>query len=322
MGKTRVNLLFGFLGSGKTTLVQRIIEEFGAARRLAIIINEFGAVNVDGEILSGNNIDMIQLSSGCLCCTLKGPLLAAIAELAENSSLDHIVIEATGIAEPEEMLISFADPHFIGKFELGPLVTVVDTPKFRKIRSMLGPFYEAQIENADIVILNKIDLTETQELADVHREVFDLNNSTLIHYAERCHADLASILDGAASVRHTLQQNSDMDAQADPSHEHEHSHDHEALHAPAESFILEAPETFNRSAIETLFASAPDGLWRSKGFIRIEGSDWLVQFAMGELEITPCAPQARHFLVFLGDGLDQNWFQRGLEAAHSNEKTS
>ncbi len=99
--KTRVDLLFGFLGSGKTTLARRILEEWGPKRRMALIVNEFGDVGVDGEILSGNDIDLIQLSSGCLCCTLKGSLDAAIEELATKSRLDHIVIEATGVAEPE-----------------------------------------------------------------------------------------------------------------------------------------------------------------------------------------------------------------------------
>ncbi len=316
MKKTRVNLLFGFLGSGKTTLVQRIIKEFAPERRLAVIINDFDAINVDYEILKGNNIDMIQLSSGCLCCTLKGPLLAAIAELVEKSSLDHIVIEATGIAEPEEMLVSFADPGFYGKFDLGPLVTVVDTPKFSKIREMLGPFYEAQIENADIVILNKLDLAVTDEVAIVHREVFELNSSALVHYSERCDVDLSSLMDGSLSNTRLAQLSTLEDTSTG------HSHDHEALHAPAESFMLETPQMINRTAIETLFASAPESLWRAKGFIRIDGADWLVQFAMGELEVTPSSPRELYFLVFIGDNLDRDWFQRGLEAAQSHEVVS
>ena len=158
MRKTRVELLFGFLGSGKTTLASRILTEFGDKRRLALIVNEFGDIGVDGEILKGNDIDLIQLSSGCLCCTLKGSLHAAVVELAEKSPLDHIVIEATGVAEPEELLSSFAEPGFKDKFELGPLVTVVDTPKYLKIRDMLGQFYEAQVEKSDYVILNKLDM--------------------------------------------------------------------------------------------------------------------------------------------------------------------
>ena len=88
----RITLLFGFLGSGKTTLARRILTEWGPKRRLALIVNEFGDVGVDGDILSGNNVDIVQLSSGCLCCTLKGSLLNSIEELADNAELDHIVI--------------------------------------------------------------------------------------------------------------------------------------------------------------------------------------------------------------------------------------
>jgi len=317
MRKTRINLLFGFLGSGKTTLARRILETLGPQRRLALIVNEFGDVGVDGDILKGHDIDLVQLSSGCLCCTLKGSLLAAIVELTEKSPLDHIVIEATGVAEPDEMLSSFSESSFQECFELGPLITVVDTPKYLKIREMLGPFYEAQVEKADVVILNKLDLAAAELIEAVREEVVDLNESALLRYSEHCDVDLRELLDGPSSgVQARF-----VSALADAHRDHPQQ-DHKALHAPAESFVLEAPEPMSRAATQTLFAGAPEGLWRAKGFIRIDGSDWLVQFAMGELEITPAAPRERHYLVFIGDALDRDWFQRGLDSARNKRVLS
>lgn len=320
MSKTRVDMLFGFLGSGKTTLAARILKEYGAKRKLALIVNEFGDVGVDGEILKGNDIDLIQLSSGCLCCTLKGSLEAAVIELAEKSDVDHIIVEATGVAEPEEMLASFNEPEFKEKFEVGPLVTVVDSYKYLKIRDMLGPFYEAQIEKSDYVILNKLDMGDAAMMEEVREEVAELNPDALIRYAERCDVDLEEVLDGKPSAT--------LDRWAKAHHEH-HDHDHDhgqdhhhhqgGRHAPAESFVIDVDRDVDRAALEKLYAEAPERLWRSKGFVRISGTDHLVQVAMGSVEITPetsgAEPRERHYLVFIGDKLDRAWFEARLTAA-------
>ena len=156
----RINLIFGFLGSGKTTLVRRMLATDTAGKKIAVIVNAFGEVTIDGAILAsrkdGENIDLVELTSGCLCCTLKGSLLNAVEELRIKQNVEILVIEATGIAEPEEMIETFSDPALAQNYEIAPMVTVVDTPKFLKIREMLGPFYEAQVVNADTIILNKI----------------------------------------------------------------------------------------------------------------------------------------------------------------------
>lgn len=322
MKKTRVDMLFGFLGSGKTTLAARILNEYGAKRRLALIVNEFGDVGVDGEILKGNSIDVVQLSTGCLCCTLKGSLEAAVLEIGAKSDVDHIIIEATGVAEPEQVMESFADEEFVDKFEVGPMVTVVDAPKFMKIRTMLGPFYEAQVEKSDYVILNKLDMGDVDLFKQVQAEVGQLNPDAVIRFAERCDVDLNEVLDGPSSQalknweadEHDHHDEHDHDHSHDHDHNHDHSHDHHhALHAPADSFVLDVPDDVDREALIELYQKAPESLWRSKGFVRIDGEDHLVQVAMGSVEITPTDPRDRHYLVFIGDGIEPEFFTGLLE---------
>lgn len=338
MKKTRVDMLFGFLGSGKTTLAARILKEYGAKRKLALIVNEFGDVGVDGEILKGNDIDLIQLSSGCLCCTLKGSLEAAVIELADKTDVDHIIVEATGVAEPEEMLSSFNEPEFKEKFDLGPLVTVVDSYKYLKIREMLGPFYEAQIEKSDYVILNKLDMGDAGMMEEVRAEVEELNPDALIRFAERCDVDLEEVLDGQPSgaldrwaethrghdrahgdYDHGDYDHGDHD-DGDHDHGHDHAHDHDhahegGRHAPAESFVIDVEGDIDRAALDALYSDAPERLWRSKGFVRIGGADHLVQVAMGSVEITPTEARERHYLVFIGDKLNRAWFEERLAGA-------
>lgn len=327
----RITLLFGFLGSGKTTLARRILMEWGAKRRLALIVNEFGDVGVDGDILAGNNIDVIQLSSGCLCCTLKGSLLNSIEELANNSELDHIVIEATGVAEPEEMLATFCEPGFLERFDTGPVITVVDTPKYLKIRDMLGPFYEAQVEKCDMIVLNKLDLTNAEVVDEVREEVTYLNEAALVRYAEHCDVEIGELLDGPSSgilARYVERENIAIEKHKDRDHHHDHDHEaghhhhHGGLHAPAESFVLDMTDPVDVDALKQMFADAPEKLWRAKGFVKIDDASYLVQFAMGELEITDSSERERHYLVFIGDELDRKWFEQKTAAATVMEEVN
>ncbi len=242
-------------------------------------------------------------------------------ELADKTDVDHIIVEATGVAEPEEMLSSFNEPEFKAKFDLGPLVTVVDSYKYLKIREMLGPFYEAQIEKSDYVILNKLDMGDAEMMEEVRAEVEDLNPDALIRFAERCDVDLEEVLDGQPSgaLDRWAEVHEGHHHEHDH-HDHDHDHEHGGRHAPAESFVIDLAGDIDRAALEALYADAPERLWRSKGFVRIDGADHLVQVAMGAVEITPAeitstGPRERHYLVFIGDKLDRDWFEDRIAAA-------
>ena len=109
MSDLRINLLFGFLGSGKTTLLRRILGERAGERKMAVIVNEFGDVGVDGEVIAGSSVNLVELTSGCLCCTLRGSLMSAVEELREKAAVEQIVVEATGVASPGDMLEDLND---------------------------------------------------------------------------------------------------------------------------------------------------------------------------------------------------------------------
>jgi len=317
----RVNMLFGFLGSGKTTLARRILTERSGAEteKMAVIVNEFGDVGIDGAILEGQDVDMVELTSGCLCCTLKGSLLNAVEELRDKAGCDQVVIEATGVAQPEEMMETFSDPTVRRQFDIGPMVTVIDTPKFSKIRTMLGPFYAAQVENADILVLNKTDLASAEDLEAVRAEVTELNADAALLFAERCDIDVEAILHGDVSGVMAAYDGGHGEHHHDHAHDHDHDHDHEDhRHAPASSFVLDASAGAGRAALEAFFAGLGDEVWRAKGFLDIDGAPSLVQFAMGELEITPAEPREHHHMVFIGPDMDRASVEAGLKAAASD----
>ena len=290
----QVNMIFGFLGSGKTTLVRHLLDARARDRKLAVIVNEFGQVGIDGAILEGETVDMIQLTSGCLCCTLKGPLLNAVEELRDQAGVEHTVIEASGVADPEEMIESFSAPEFRASVAVGPFVTVVDAAKFEVMREMLGEFYGSQVAHADIVLLNKIDLATPEQLAAVRAEVAELNPSARIVTTEHCGVDAGLVLDALSGWE---------PSQHEGGHHH-HGH-HHGGHPDFESEVLDAAGPVARAALESFFAGLPPEVLRAKGFMVVDGAASLVQFTAGQLEITPTTLDRVPQMVFIGRNLDR-----------------
>lgn len=317
----RLDLVFGFLGSGKTTLVQRILAERPGAEKTAVIVNEFGEVGIDGAILEGRDVDMIELTSGCLCCTLKGPLLNAVEELRDRAGVKRIVIEATGVAQPEELIETFADPAIHDRYEIGPIVTVVNAPKYPTLREALGEFFVEQIHNADVVILNKTDLASAADLDAVGNEVARINPRAEILFAERCEVDIRRLFEGRSSgvVDAYLK---DRGIERMPAPDSGHGHDHhdghgghgDHLHAPAQSFVLDTGGEASLAGVEAFFHGLPANVWRAKGFMSVDGRPVLVQFSVGQLEIAPAEPRALRHMVFIGRDMDRPAIEKGFGA--------
>jgi G3E family GTPase len=305
----RVNLLFGFLGSGKTTLVKHLLAERGKDLKTAVIVNEFGEVGVDGDILRGNNVDMVELNSGCLCCTLKGSLMLAVEELRFKNDVERVIVEATGVAQPGELTEALHDASMKLKVDIGPLVTVVDAAKFPRLVAMLGEFYVAQIENADIVILNKSDLATPEQLDDVSQQIREINADADILIAEQCDVDTNYLLElrpgGIVERAGTLPDHA-IEGSSDERDHVDHDHDHEAhADAPAESFVFAVGGNPDLDQVTRFFSELPGNVWRAKGFMTIGGKSCLVQFTMGQLEVSPAPAPANERIVFIGRRMDR-----------------
>lgn len=334
-----VNLLFGFLGSGKTTLVKHLLAQGGTAMKTAVIVNEFGEVGIDGSILRGRNVDIIELNSGCLCCTLQGSLLLAVEELRDKLDVERVIVEATGVAQPAELLESLVESSADHGIEIGPLVTVVDTAKFSKLESMLGEFYLDQIENADIVVANKIDLATPEQVETATRQIRDLNPDARLIFAERCrippeylfeqgvselleqtreelvhHAAAASATQVPVGATRERDRDYHDHGHQHGSHDHDHDRDPHA-DAPAQSFTVAVSRNAGREGVARFFNGLPDNVWRAKGFIYIDGRPCLVQYSLGQLEITPADGPVSDAIVFIGQAMDQP----GIEARFALE---
>ena len=296
----KVHLLFGFLGAGKTTLVRNLLETSNSDIPTAVIVNEFGQVGIDGEILQGKSIDTIELLSGCICCTLKGSLLNAIEELAYEKGAERIIVEATGVADPEDMLDDLEDPSVIDKFDVAPIVTVVDAANFYKIRVVLGEFYVSQILNADIVVLNKIDLAQDKSIKNVTNQLKKINPDAEIRFTEFCDVDSSLIFSDLKTTQ--------IGKTVEHSHERHHHHEHDTM----TSFVLQPYNDLSRSALKQFCDKLPDNVWRMKGHMQLDGEPSLVQYSTGQLDISESDPRIHYRMVVIGQKLNAQKVASGL----------
>ena len=189
-----VTIVTGYLGAGKTTLLNRMLAGTHG-KRIAVIVNEFGEIGIDGDLIVHQDEELFEMNNGCVCCTVRGDLLRTLRELlARPGRFDAIIVETTGLAEPAPVAQTFCVDHFLReRISLDSITTVVDAVH---IDARLGDSREAaeQIAFADQIVLNKIDLAPPTELARIERRIKALNPLAPIHRAKRADVALSSIL--------------------------------------------------------------------------------------------------------------------------------
>jgi G3E family GTPase len=190
-----VTVLTGFLGAGKTTLLNRILTaEHG--RRVAVIVNEFGEVGIDHHLLISSEQEIVEMSNGCICCTVRGDLLRSLFQLLEHrSKFDTLMIETTGLADPAPVVQTFfVDERIKTQFQLNGVVTVVDS---KHIAQQIDHSTEAreQIAFADLILLNKLDLISPEDLQELEYKIKNLNRAARIYQTRNSDVEIAKVLD-------------------------------------------------------------------------------------------------------------------------------
>ncbi|KQU64913.1 cobalamin biosynthesis protein CobW [Aminobacter sp. DSM 101952] len=217
-----VTVLTGYLGSGKTTLLNRILSE-NHGKRYAVIVNEFGEIGIDNDLIVESDEEIYEMNNGCVCCTVRGDLIRVVEGLMRRPGrFDAIVVETTGLADPVPVAQTFfMDEDVRAKTKLDAVVALVDA-KHLPLRLKDSREAEDQIAFADVVVLNKTDLVNADELRDVEAAVRAINPSARIHRTTRAGVALDQVLDrGAFDLKRVL---------ADDPHfldAHDHDHDHE-----------------------------------------------------------------------------------------------
>lgn len=292
--KIPATIITGFLGSGKTTLIRHVLDN-AKGKRIALIINEFGDVGVDKEVLKGcgdetcREEDMIELANGCICCTVADDFIPTInALLARDRRPDHIIIETSGLALPQPLVRAFNWPEIKASVTIDGIVTVVDAAALSEGRfaaneaavdsqrqademldhdTPLGELFEDQLVCADLVIINKTDLVSQEALHKVEHELeHHMRPGTGVIHASQGDVDVMALLGLGLASEDNLEGR-------DSHHELEHAgepHEHDDF----DSFSVKLPISANRDALlRTIEATIRDhDVLRLKGFAAIEGS--------------------------------------------------
>ncbi len=235
--KIPVTVLTGYLGAGKTTLLNRILSE-PHGRKYAVIVNEFGEIGIDNELVVGADEEVFEMNNGCVCCTVRGDLVRIIDGLMRRKGrFDGIIVETTGLADPAPVAQTFFMDDNVGrKAKLDAVVTVADA-KWLQHRLKDAPEAKNQIAFADVILLNKTDLVEADELGELEARIRGINPYARLHKTERCRIPLPEVLgrnafdlDRILDIEPEFLGGGDHDHDHDHEHDHDHDHDHDHHH--------------------------------------------------------------------------------------------
>ncbi|MCW5681962.1 MAG: GTP-binding protein [Xanthobacteraceae bacterium] len=314
--KIPVTVLTGYLGAGKTTLLNRILSE-PHGKKYAVIVNEFGEIGIDNDLVVGADEEVFEMNNGCVCCTVRGDLIRIIdGLLRRKGQFDGILVETTGLADPAPVAQTFFADETVGKkTSLDAVVTVADA-KWLKDRLKDAPEAKNQIAFADVIVLNKIDLVTSEELKDVELRIRAINPFAKVHKTSRSAVPLDAVLSqGAFDLDRILAIEPQF---LEAGHHHHHDEDVQSF-----SFATDKPLDPDKFFRWIDLVSQRDGLnlLRAKGILSFKDDDerYVMQgvhmMFEGDHQRDWRADEKRESrMVFIGRELNEKALREGFEA--------
>ncbi len=340
MKKVPLVLLTGFLGSGKSTFINRVLKEY-ADLKIGLIVNEFGDVNLESQIITKTDEDIVELSNGCMCCVVRSDLIATVEKLlTKNPELDMIIAEASGLSDPVPIAQTFLMNDVSGKVRLDAIFCIVDTLNFEKNSK---EFYITltQLRYADFVLLSKTDLASPEQVAKVREaivalvpdvRIIDLHQEKdldiLIDTDKNDHSEIAELEEDHDHEAHKHEHHCEHCGSDHCTHEHthdhheheHHKHDHAHEHVDTLFFKTERPLDFEK--FSELLQRLPEEIIRAKGFVHFSREDltetkYLLQYVGARKQLVPApwkiGEVRQSALVFIGKHFDISAVEKDLK---------
>ena len=321
--KSKIILLSGFLGSGKTTLLRHIMSFNTDMSDTVIIMNEYGEVGIDGMLLKDKGVDIVELTSGCICCSMSDDLQETIAEILQRFGPRYIIIEATGVADPESVSNVIADADFKNDVEIHKILTVMDAECW-KVRDVFGTLFYRQLKQADTIILNKIDLLDKHEIPNYLEEIHQVMPDAQVIPTVNCRIEPEVVW--FRHFHHNLfarvpdSQNAECQiCKHGICHHHvnetEANHRHDIIFADKNfvtfSFSESAP--LDEIAFNRFVQEMPWELFRLKGTLNFGDRTVMINSVGGKTEREPWEKASETRLAFVGWNIDPDDFLAQLK---------
>lgn len=283
-----VTILTGFLGAGKTTLLNRILQG-DHGQRVAVLVNDFGSINIDSQmVVDVDGDDMIALSNGCICCTIRGDFVAAVQSVvARPDRPDAIIVEASGVADPIDIGLTFQS---IPQVVIDSILAVIDAEQIRTLDREFAVLAMNQIGVADIIVLNKVDLVSEEELARVRQYVRKIVKAARVYEAVQANVPLELILGvGNYDMERLLNREGQSPHVHDVDEHAQHHHDHGTAFSTW-SWISLAPVTMR--GLQRALDRLPASVYRAKGYFYVQDDPdirWDAQVVGRRVTLSPGA---------------------------------
>lgn len=275
---TPVTIITGYLGSGKTSLLRHLLAK--STKKLAVIMNEFGEINIDGKIIEGKNVRIAEIAGGCICCSMTGEFELAIKEIIEKYSPEWILLETTGVAEPSAIILDIGEN--LPEIRIDAIVTMVDCDAMVRFPG-LGHTGQEQIKMADVILFNKIDLVDGKQLEKIQKKLLKLNPRAI----------MAKSINGKVPPVFLFGLEKDQQAKLKK----------RTSHVPElEVFVFESSGIFNKEKFTQLINNLPKEIYRAKGFIHCKDESYLFNYVAGRFDFKPFKTEKTE-LVFIGKNI-------------------
>lgn len=331
-----VTIITGFLGSGKTTLLNHILNN-RKGMRTAVLVNEFGEISIDAELIVSSKEDLVELNNGCICCTIRDDIAESVLRLMERSDkIDYLVVETTGLADPLPVALTFLGPELRDLTRLDSIITLVDATNFAPDLFNSDVAY-SQIAYGDVILLNKTDLVEEAEIERLEKRIREIKEDARILRTVNSAVPLELILDTDLFQASSLPREEAHDHPSHDHHDHDHDHDHcehpdhhhsHHSHIEADGFnslAFESDQPFSLDAFQNFLNELPDAVFRAKGVLWFEESPERHIFHLSGRRYTLSSDewprQPKNQLVLIGQRLDTAQLRKKLQACLARPAT-
>ncbi|SHF03220.1 GTPase, G3E family [Tissierella praeacuta DSM 18095] len=304
--KTKVDIIAGFLGAGKTTLIKEMISQRLYNEKVVIIENEFGEVGIDGELIKESGLEVKEINSGCICCSLTGDFQKSIEEIIEKINPSRIIIEPSGVGQLSEIIKACKTEILKNLTQINMLITVVDVERFSLYISNFGEFYKDQIKNARTILLSRTEGISRENIEFVTKEIQKLNIRCNIVSTPWKELDLNSIISLAEknSVNHINRRIKSVKVVREKVRKLN-------SHKVFQSWGIETPKIFTIDKIKNIIKEFEDSqeygnVLRAKGVVEIQDNKWIqFNYIPGDLRISEVLPNYNGKLSVIGTNLNR-----------------